>query len=133
MTEDWGALLFIWGSVFAWNLTALLFSLDCLRVYKRSRREYRALLDSANGRKIVARGRLRISVWFLSGSLLGLLTGIMGAYRLTIDDLNSPLAMFTGAATRVVIVVMFFCFWRAKRTNVKLYAEAQEFYRSRIR
>jgi hypothetical protein len=89
--------------------------------------------DSANGRKIVAKGRLAISKWFLAGSLLGLLTGIMGALRLTIDDLNSPLAMMTGASTRVVIVVMFFCFWRAKRTNVRLYAQAQEFYRARIR
>lgn len=122
--------VFIWGSVLAWNVTAALFFADSLRVHLRSRDELKQLDGNANGRRLVAKGRYVISDWFLNGAALGLLAGLLSAYRLTISDLDSPIALMTGTVVRVTIILSFFCFWRAKRENLKLYERAREYYRS---
>lgn len=122
--------VFIWGSVMAWNITAALFFVDSLRVHLHSRKELNALDGNANGRRLVAKGRYVISDWFLNGAALGLLAGLISAYRLTLSDLDSPIALMTGTVVRVIIIIMFVCFWRAKRENLKLYERARVYYRS---
>lgn len=122
--------VFVWGSVIAWDITAALFFVDALRVHLHSRRELKRLNEGAGGAWLVACGRFVISDWFLNGAALGLFAGLISTYRLTLQELDSPFALMTGSAARVIIIIMFFCFWRSKRANLMLSERAVEYYRS---
>jgi hypothetical protein len=118
--------VFVWGSVILWLAVATLFVLDSIRTHARSRREYARFKPLGNGRRIVAKRRLRISNWSFQGASVGLLVGILAFIRLLMPDLNALPALLMGAYSRVLIVYMFFCFWRAKRNNILMYEEAIE-------
>lgn len=114
----------LWGTLIQWMVISALFFADSLRVHVRTRREYAAARPLANGRALVGRYRHAISRWFVIGSGIGLILGILSVYRFIAHP--QPLPQEVSIITAIVregIVFMFFAFWRAKRLNLELYRQ----------
>lgn len=127
MTSDsFWAIFTYWFVLAEWlAITLVLFS-DCVWVYGRTRRVYAWALEDGDGKRSIARTRLKIAFWFLIIAICALVTVLLAAYNSIFVQANYEAPSILNMLTRQVLILMLFGIWRAKRNNVYQIREVEE-------
>lgn len=118
--ETWAAIM-AWATIYQWLAISSVFVFDAWRVHFRTARLLKVAKSIGNGMVIVAEVRNDISWWYIVGSSLALILGLLGAYSAASLAAPPPDTRIVGAVIREGIVIMLFAFWRTKRLNVRLF------------
>lgn len=119
MTSDsFWAIASYWFVLAEWMAITLVLFFDCVWVYGRTRRVYAWALEDGDGKRSIARTRLKIASWFLVVAICALVTVLLAAYASIFVEQNYEAPSILNMLTRQVLILMLFGIWRAKRNNV---------------
>lgn len=108
----------LYFATLAWFLIATVALVDSWHMHRQTKAVYDIARVFGNGRKVLARGRYKVSWWFLAGFFASWTIGLAAVAALLLVPLPRTDTTLYTCVLRYILIFVIFCFWRAKRTNI---------------
>lgn len=112
------AIALYWTVLAEWLSISLVLFFDCVWVYGRTRRVYAWAIKNGDGRRVIARRRLKIASWFLVVAACALVTFLLAAFNSIFVEESYEAPSVLRVLTQQNIILLLFGVWRIKRNNL---------------